>query len=512
MGKIGVMSITWNQPTKAQRRSFAWGIPDGAWEVLAILACVLLLGSGWRLSAGRVPVTVDGVTYLAHTHRAQVRNLLMDLGLTLRPQDQIHPGPTAALGQIPEVSVILARPVRFQADGQDRLRYVAGERVDQVVANADISLDAYDQVILNGQPVSRLDLLPVPPPPSAAYAFAYPWNAPHQNPPVIQVKRAIPILVDDGGLPFTIQTTAPTVGEALREADMILYLGDHIQPSLGSPISTGLRVLIQRSNPLHLFADGREMKTRVQGRTVGDALSEMGIGVAGLDQVQPGLGQLLYDNIEIRVTRVQEDVEVEEDIVPFDTVFVPDSGILIDNQEVQDAGAEGITRSRFRVRYEDGAEVAREFEDRWVAQTPAQRKIAFGQRITPRTVTGPDGQELTYWRRIRMFATSYSAATAGVSPDKPWYGLTRTGERMRFGVIAVDPRIVPLGSELFVPGYGRGQALDTGNAIRARSIDLGYDDNNLRLWRQWVDVYLLWPPPPSYQITWVLPNWPPLPQ
>jgi 3D (Asp-Asp-Asp) domain-containing protein len=123
-----------------------------------------------------------------------------------------------------------------------------------------------------------------------------------------------------------------------------------------------------------------------------------------------------------------------------------------------------------------------------------------------------DGREITYWRHIRMFASSYSASTAGVSPSESYYGLTRTGDRMRHGIVAVDPAIIPLHSQVYVSDYGFGDALDTGSAIRARRIDLGYDDSNLILWNRWVDVYLLWPPPPASQITWVLPNWPRPPQ
>ncbi|MCB0145365.1 MAG: 3D domain-containing protein, partial [Caldilineaceae bacterium] len=98
--------------------------------------------------------------------------------------------------------------------------------------------------------------------------------------------------------------------------------------------------------------------------------------------------------------------------------------------------------------------------------------------------------------------------TAGVSPDAANYGRTYTGETMRHGIVAVDPQVIPLRTQVFVPDYGVGDALDMGSAIRARRIDLGFDDTNLQLWNRWVDVYLLWPPPPEYQITWVLPNWP----
>jgi 3D (Asp-Asp-Asp) domain-containing protein len=238
----------------------------------------------------------------------------------------------------------------------------------------------------------------------------------------------------------------------------------------------------------------------------------MKIGVSGMDRVEPALETTLYEGVEIKVTRVWEDIEIEEQIAPFETLFVPDANLPIDQQELQHPGAEGITRTRYRVRYENGEEVNRVLEDTWIAQEPAERVIAYGQRIEPKVMTTADGQQITYWRHIRMLATSYSAGTAGVSPNASNYGRTYTGDVMRAGIVAVDPSIIPLRSQVYVPGYGFGDALDTGSAIRARRIDLGYDDSNLVLWNRWVDVYLLWPPPAASQITWVLPNWPRLPE
>ena len=74
------------------------------------------------------------------------------------------------------------------------------------------------------------------------------------------------------------------------------------------------------------------------------------------------------------------------------------------------------------------------------------------------------------------------------------------------GVIAVDPNLISLRQPLYVPGYGRGFAGDTGGAIKGRRIDLCYDDHNLVLWHRWVDVYLLTPVPPHSSIPWIIPN------
>ena len=47
---------------------------------------------------------------------------------------------------------------------------------------------------------------------------------------------------------------------------------------------------------------------------------------------------------------------------------------------------------------------------------------------------------------------------------------------MRSGIVAVDPALIPLRNQVYVPGYGIGDALDTGGGIRSRRIDLAYED------------------------------------
>lgn len=514
-GKIVRMSTVWTPLDRIQSKPLVVAVPVRVREMAAALLILALLGAGWYLTATPLTVTVDGTAEGVRTHRRTVAPLLADLGLTVHEQDRLSVDPGSRLTDGLEIRVDRAHPVRILADGRDLVVFSFGETPTELLADAGIGVDSYDQVVVDGRP-ARLDApLAFPEVIAARPTFdrGRAWaNLDRAEPVQLRIYRAIPITVDDGDLPFVIRTTAQTVGEALREAEIVLYLGDRVQPSLGSPVSTGLRVFIQRSIPIAVQVDGQTMKTRTQGESVADALTEMGIGVAGLDRVEPPLESKLYDNTEIRIVRVQEEVEVLQDIVPFETIFVPDANILIDTQQLVNPGAEGITRHRYRVRYEDGQEAERVLEDSWIAQEPAQRVIAYGQNIVPRTVNGPNGETITYWRYIKMYATSYSAGTAGVSPDSPWYGLTRTGEPMRDGVVAVDPKIIPLRTQLFIPSYGYGDALDTGSAIRARRIDLGYSDANLVLRRGWVDVYLLWPPPPSYQITWVIPNYPVLPR
>jgi len=378
-----------------------------------------------------------------------------------------------------------------------------------ILAQAGVQINEDDAVWFDNQDVAINAPLPYPnlvlvPLQKANYI----WQATTREQRQLRVNRAVLITVDDGGQISARRLAAQNVGQALQKSGIVLREGDHVEPALGSPLQNGLKIIIRRSMAVTIQVDGQLIQTGTPGRTVADALSDVGIVLADKDRVTPPLLDGIYENVQIQVTRVREEVESVDQVTPFETIFRPDPNFAIDTRQVVNAGADGIRRTRYRIRYENGLEISRTLEDSWQAQTPTPRIIAYGQRIVPQTAPGPGGKAFTYWRKVRMLATSYSASTAGTSPDKSWYGLTYTGDKMRHGVVAVDPDVVPLRSRVYVPGYGYGDALDIGGAIVAKHIDLGYDDDNLVLWRKWVDVYLLWPPPPPDQITWVLRDWP----
>jgi len=485
------------------------GLP-GAWlDSLLLAGLALLLLIVWLLAARSVTVTVDGVAETVRTRRATVGALLGDLGYAAGPLDRIAPPPETPLADLARsggrLTIERARPVHILADGRDITAWTWGPTVSEALTDAGILFGIYDRVQLDGVDATLETPLPAPVTQTDAGAiYAYAWQALSTTPVQIRLRRALPITVDEGGAPYVVQTTAQTVGEALREADVILYLGDRVEPSLGTGVVAGLRVHILRSTPVTVQVGNQRLKTRTPAGTVGDALSALDIVAAGLDRVEPSLETPLYPNIEIRITRIREDVEVEETIEPFETIYQGDPSRPIDTQFVVAPGAEGIERQRYRVRYENGQQVSRVLEDSWIAQSPSPRIITYGQQITPQTAV-VDGQEITYWRKVKMLATSYSAESAGGNR-------TFTGDTLRPGIVAIDPKIVPLRSRVFVPGYGFGDALDTGGGIRSRRIDLSYDDASFVSVLRWTDVYLLWPPPPADKITWVVPNYPKVPE
>lgn len=91
-----------------------------------------------------------------------------------------------------------------------------------------------------------------------------------------------------------------------------------------------------------------------------------------------------------------------------------------------------------------------------------------------------------------LTATAYYAFGSGGN-DINGNGITATGLRARKGIVAVDPRIIPLGTKLFIPGYGEALAADTGGWIKNDRIDLCFEslEECFRFGRRKIRVYLV---------------------
>lgn len=105
---------------------------------------------------------------------------------------------------------------------------------------------------------------------------------------------------------------------------------------------------------------------------------------------------------------------------------------------------------------------------------------------TVQTVTTTYG-EMTYSSLISMEATAYLPC------DGDGAGITATGIAAGYGIVAVDPSVIPLGTRLYIPGYGTALAADTGGAIRGNKIDLCMESYGeaMRFGRRSVEVYIL---------------------
>ena len=123
-----------------------------------------------------------------------------------------------------------------------------------------------------------------------------------------------------------------------------------------------------------------------------------------------------------------------------------------------------------------------------VLPSPSPTPLPIAEQVSiPAILETPYG-EITYDQVIRdMWGVSYDSSCLGCSDT------TATGMKQGYGVVAVDPKIIPLYSRLYVPGYGIAVAGDVGGAVKGKVIDLGYDKLDGQWAAHYVDVYVLVP-------------------
>ena len=156
-------------------------------------------------------------------------------------------------------------------------------------------------------------------------------------------------------------------------------------------------------------------------------------------------------------------------------------GRLVKSQD----GVDGVIKKTYRITYIDSKPVEKELltEDR---KDPKPTLFLMG-----RGGMSSDRGSFTRKRVLDMSATAYDSSVR--SNGRGNRGRTRTGARTTYGVVAVDPRVIPLGSIVFVEGYGLALACDTGSAIKGNRIDLCFDSSRVcdQFGRQRVRVHVL---------------------
>lgn len=461
------------------------------------LAILAMLWWAWRATATPVTVVVNGKPIALQTHRRTAGGAVQAAGVPVDDAVYIDPPADTPIQQGMVITVGFLRPVIVHADGQSFIARTHSTDPTTIVTEMGIRVERGDVVQIDR--AARPTSAEIQANPALAGVPILPRE--------VAVVRARTVVVDDNGNHVSFLTTARTLGDALSAAGYVLYEADRLSPPLGSAIpAEGLEVSIERAIPVAILADNHLISTRSFQPTVGLLLAEVGLAPAGYDYVVPDLGAPPPAGGQIRLVRVKVETLIEKTGLPFQAAAIPDPELELDQLSEVQPGLDGVLARQVQVRYEDGIEVSRAVVGEWVDKQPQARVVAYGTRIVIRSVRTERG-DLKYWRKLRVLATSYSPSTAGdKKPGDARFGLSGTGAPVTRGVVATDPRVIPLGTRLYVPGYGTGRSLDVGGAIKGLRIDLGYTDEELTLWNTWVDIYLLLPLPPPDEMIWVLPE------
>jgi 3D (Asp-Asp-Asp) domain-containing protein len=233
-----------------------------------------------------------------------------------------------------------------------------------------------------------------------------------------------------------------------------------------------------------VIAGGKALQVRTAARTVGDLLAESGITLGPLDRIEPSLRAPVTDRMQVRVTRVTRRHEVERVTVPGRTVVLADPERPAGFTKVLERGQDGLQRRVVRYWQKDGEVTKKEVVKQQVLVPARDTVVLRGTRGLPSR--GGD------WRNpLRMHATAYDPGPR--SCGKYASGYTAIGMKAKKGVVAVDDRVIPMGTRLYIPGYGFAVAGDRGSAIKGKRIDLCFATYwEARQWgRRKVNVYVL---------------------
>ena len=278
----------------------------------------------------------------------------------------------------------------------------------------------------------------------------------------VEVTRSIPVhlLVDEQT--FMTRTPAKTVGEALVDLSERYGLQikdvDEVNILRTEAVTNQMEIKVRRAIPIFVRADGKDIDTYIAPRTVADALAKLGIVLGMKDKVSQPLDHMLVPNEQVQVVRVAERLDTLKSEIPFQSVTQAADYPVGLPDKVVSRGSNGLQEQTIRLTLEDGKEVDREILGQRVLTPPANQVISRGVQ----TSISRGGTTIRFKRAYVMRATAYCIPG----------GITKTGASVRWGVIAVDPRVISLGENVYVEGYGQARALDTGGAIKGNRIDL----------------------------------------
>jgi uncharacterized protein YabE (DUF348 family)/3D (Asp-Asp-Asp) domain-containing protein len=285
-------------------------------------------------------------------------------------------------------------------------------------------------------------------------------------------------------------TTAQTVGEFLRERGIVPGPDDYVHPSAGTPLTDNLLVEYSPAVRVSLVTAAGRKTIVTTAEDVGALLEEQGVRLGEYDEVRPSLANAIVANSTIRITRVQKWIATEKQRVAQRTVRVIDFSLPPGATKIVKRGEPGVVLAMIDYTQTDGKLHKRVVATR-VLRKPQERVVALGVGSADEIADfAKHGLERTAYiasSALDMIATAYTADCSGCS------GYTATGYRAGHGIVAVDPSVIPLGTRLYIPGYGFAIAGDTGGAIRGARIDLGFNSLNdaIAFGRRPIKVYTL---------------------
>jgi 3D (Asp-Asp-Asp) domain-containing protein len=177
----------------------------------------------------------------------------------------------------------------------------------------------------------------------------------------------------------------------------------------------------------------------------------------------PEMSLLVSETTISTKTAFAQKIETETEEIPFEIEYRDDPEIEYGEEEIVEPGVPGAKKTNYLVTFWFDEIIDRELSSIEIEQ-PKTQVTSRGTKVVWRKINTEIG-EIKYWRKLYVWATKYDGNCYGCR------GLTFSGTLVRKGVCAVDPKVIPLGTNFYVEGYGMCRSEDIGGMIKGKHID-----------------------------------------
>ncbi len=282
-------------------------------------------------------------------------------------------------------------------------------------------------------------------------------------------------IADADSTPVQITTNDTVVGKILSKQGIILNEGDRVNYALNDVIKEDAVIKIKRAMSVSIAYMGETKKYLTTETVVSKILAEQGIAVDGDDAVSPALTAKVSEGANITVVVYDtHNITVQEEVA-YSTREVENTNLASGERVVVNQGENGVNEYEYEIRYENGVEISKVLVRNTVLSTPVEEVVECGPQTIWELGVVPAVKPTNYSRVEVFTATAYDASPAD---NGIWAGKTSTGMPLVYGVVAVDPRVIPYGTKMYIESvdgqyiYGYAIAGDCGGAIKGNKVDL----------------------------------------
>lgn len=336
----------------------------------------------------------------------------------------------------------------------------------------------------------------------------------------LTVKRAFNVSIKADGETKVMTFNDGTVAYALYEAGIQLESNDKVNYGLLNALVPDMEIEVTRFYNISLSVNGNNCMIYVPKGSVGETLDYLGIELGKDDKVNLDLSTQIEKEMYLEVTRIGYNEKTETESIPYATVTIKTDKLLKGEQEVETEGVNGERTILMREKLVNG-EVVETTEVKELSRVEPVDRVILEGTATPKSssssvnkssnstsnsnsssnsnsksssnsVVNVSGKAISYKSVLKGSCTAYTSAPGA---------LTSTGKVAQVGYVAVNPNIIPYGTELYICSedgsfvYGYAIAADTGAALMNGSalVDLYYNSESecINFGRRTLNVYIL---------------------